>query len=80
MTGTLKWSYTTRKMIDSSPTVVNGILYIGSYDDKIYALDAATGTYKWSYTTGGAVVSSPTVVNGILYVGSDYHKIYALYI
>src|SRR5262249_20119839 len=44
-----KWSFPTRSAVDSSPTAVNGILYIGSTDSSIYAIDTATGLQKWSF-------------------------------
>ena len=47
------------------------MLYVGSTDDRVWALDAATGAKLWSYKTGAFVESSPTVVDGALYVGSD---------
>ena len=28
------------------------VLYVGSDDDSIYALDTVKGTLKWKYTTG----------------------------
>ncbi|MFC9490663.1 PQQ-binding-like beta-propeller repeat protein, partial [Streptomyces hydrogenans] len=34
---------TTGVAVLSSPTVIDGTLYIGSNDKKVYALDAATG-------------------------------------
>jgi PQQ enzyme repeat len=40
------------------------VIYIGSGDDRVYALNAATGTKLWSYHTGNQVFSSPTVANG----------------
>jgi len=62
---------------DSSPAIANGVLYVGSYDNHLYALDAATGNYKWSAATGGYVVSSPAVANGVVYVGSEDFNLYA---
>ena len=75
---TRKWSYRTGGYITSSPTVANGIVYVGSEDGSLYALDAASGHKQWSYQTGYYVASSPTVVNGVVYVGSDDHNLYAL--
>jgi outer membrane protein assembly factor BamB len=72
------WTYATGNSVYSSPAVVGGVVYVGSYDRKIYALNAADGTFKWNYTTGGVVESSPAVVNGVVYVGSDDNKTYAL--
>ncbi|MDO8690628.1 MAG: PQQ-binding-like beta-propeller repeat protein [Dehalococcoidia bacterium] len=77
-TGTLKWSYTTGGGILSSPTVVEGVVYVGSGDYKVYALDAVTGALKWSYATGSYILSSPAVVEGVVYVGSQDGKVYAL--
>jgi eukaryotic-like serine/threonine-protein kinase len=73
-----KWVFPTGEAVSSSPTVVNGVLYVGSNDSSVYALDASTGQQIWAFQTGGAVSSSPTVVNGVLYVGSDDHNVYAL--
>lgn len=62
----------------SSPTVVAGTLYIGSGDQHIYALDAATGTLRWSFATGDVVHASPAVVDGVVYIGSWDRNLYAL--
>ena len=59
-----------RRCVDSSPAVANGVVYVGSDDDNVYALNASTGAKLWSYTTGGYVDSSPAVANGVVYVGS----------
>src|SRR5439155_27216239 len=72
--------YITARDVASSPAVANGVVYVGSGDHKVYALDATTGALLagWPYTTGGAVLSSPVVANGVVYVGSADHKVYAL--
>ena len=71
-------SYTVGSAIGSSPAVANGVVYVGSVDTKVYALNASTGALIWSYATGNAVYCSPTVANGVVYIGSYDHKIYAL--
>jgi outer membrane protein assembly factor BamB len=58
--------------------VSDGVVYVGSYDRNIYAIDAATGMKRWNVTTGGGIGSSPCVSNGVVYVGSDDGAIYAL--
>jgi outer membrane protein assembly factor BamB len=74
----LLWSYTTGSAVISSPAVVNGVVYVGSYDHSVYALNATTGAKLWRFTTGGVVTSSPAVVDGVVYVGSNDHNVYAL--
>ena len=73
----LKWSYAAADLVDSSPAVANGVVYVGSYDGKVYALNAKTGVELWSYTTGSYVFSSPAVANGVVYVGSEDSMVYA---
>ena len=76
--GQLKWYYTAGGWVESSPAVANGIVYVGSNDNNVYALNATTGAKVWSYTTGDAVSSSPAVVTGVVYVGSLDRNVYAL--
>ena len=52
--------------------VAGGTVYVGSYDDHLYALDTSNLSLKWSYYAAGNVQSSPAVdSNGTLYFGSD---------
>ena len=71
------WSYTTGNKVFSSPAVAGGVVYVGSFDRNVYALNAATGAKIWSSTTGAPIESSPAVAGGVVYVGSDDGKVYA---
>ena len=72
------WNYTTGEDVLSSPAVVDGVVFVGSADGKVYALDAFDGSEVWNYTTGDVVFSSPAVVDGVVFVGSADGKVYAL--
>src|SRR5580704_13493963 len=72
------WQYTTGGLVHSSPAVANGIVYIGSDDHNLYALNASTGALLWQRTTGNQVYSSPTVNLGIVYVLSSDGLLYAM--
>src|SRR6266566_9365886 len=75
----LDWSFTTGAFIHSSPAVVNGVVYVGSDDQNVYALNSTTGAKKWSFHAGGGIdFSSPAVANGVVYIGSGDHNVYAL--
>ncbi len=73
-TNNVKWSYTTGGSIMSSPAIgADGTIYVGSHDDKLYAINP-DGTEKWSYITGDSVYiwSSPAIgADGTVYVGID---------
>src|SRR5439155_22971134 len=62
----------------SSPVVSDGVVYFGSSDTNVYALDAATGAVKWKFKTAEVVHSSPALANGTLFVGSWDTYLYAL--
>ena len=61
----------------SSPAVANGVVYVGSWDGNVYALDAKTGAKLWSYDAQYGVESSPAVTNGVLYIGASNGYMYA---
>jgi eukaryotic-like serine/threonine-protein kinase len=62
----------------SSPVVAEGLVYFGSSDSYVYALDAATGTLQWKFKTGDVVHSSPAVADGTIFIGSWDTYLYAL--
>ncbi len=80
------WNFTTAGPIfESSPAVINGVVYIGDLDGYIYALNATEGKQIWNYhteETNGVVdnyiYSSPTVVDGVVYFGGVNGNVYAL--
>ncbi len=72
------WSFETRGRVVNAPAVANGVVYAGSDDNFVYALDAATGSMLWSFETGDIIRSSPTVTGGAVYVGSNDNFVYAL--
>ncbi len=76
--GTIKSVFATGGAIYSSPAVADGIVYFGSRDNKLYALDTASGTKLWEFETGSWVDSSPVVANGTVYFGSNDSRLYAL--
>jgi len=78
-TGSVKWSYLIGDYIfKSSPKPVDGKVYFGTDDNKVYCLNASNGSLVWSYATASSVRSTPAIVNGIVYIGSDDQKCYAL--
>jgi outer membrane protein assembly factor BamB len=84
--GALQWKFPTKDVVHASPAVVNNIVYIGSWDSYLYAIDADTGQEKWSFKSGEdntihnqvGFQSSPAVVDGTVYVGCRDAHVYAL--
>jgi outer membrane protein assembly factor BamB len=74
----LLWSYKTGRMVQSSPAVANGYLFVGSRDSQLFCLNASNGEDIWKFPFHMEVWSSPTVYNGAVYVGADDGKLYCL--
>lgn len=80
--GKQKWGYnigmtsnfTSQPVIDS-----NGTIYVGSSNQKLYAI-YPNGTKKWDFqTVGGYGVWPPSISrDGIIYFGSEDHYLYSL--
>jgi outer membrane protein assembly factor BamB len=62
----------------SSPVVVQGVVYFGSGDGHLYAVDAASGDLRWKFQTGDVVHASPAFADGVLYFGSWDSYFYAV--
>jgi outer membrane protein assembly factor BamB len=76
--GGLQWRVQTGGMVQSSASVHDGTLYIGSGDGRLYALDAATGAERWRFAAGRAISSTPAVAEGLVYVGSRDNAFWAV--
>ncbi|OKI02394.1 hypothetical protein A6A06_15240 [Streptomyces sp. CB02923] len=75
-----RWTFPADEPVSSDPAVARGVVYFGSDDQQVYAVDARTGKLVWPqpFPTGGKSRSSPVVGRGTVYVGSDDEKLYAL--
>ena len=74
----LAWKFKTGGEIKSSPAIDGGLVFIGSADANVYAIDLAKGHKVWAYPTGDAVEATPCVVDGCVFVGSSDNFLYAL--
>lgn len=79
--GTLRtpsWTFATSGEVWSSPTVKDGVVYFGSDDHFLYAVDVATHQLKWKFETGDLVRSRPAIAEGTVYFTSDDNSLYAV--
>jgi outer membrane protein assembly factor BamB len=74
----LKWKFHTKGQVMSSAAIANGIVYFGSTDHNLYALDQQTGALKWKFKTDSRIPSSPAVADGAVFFASYDGYFYAL--
>jgi outer membrane protein assembly factor BamB len=70
-TGRIIWKTSLPNRAESSPVVVDGSVYFGCEDGKLYSLSTTNGHVRWATQLGGPVKSAPAYYGGRLYVG-DY--------
>lgn len=73
-----KWVFETGADVSSQPTVINGVVYFGSWDGKQYAVDAKTGNKVWEFEAGLPSRSGSAYADGTLYFGDAAGRLYAL--
>jgi len=75
----VRWTLHTHGEVNSSPAIVNGVVYVGSNDGNLYALDEKTGAVKWTFAAQARIPSSPAVSDGLVYFGSYDGTFYAVH-
>jgi outer membrane protein assembly factor BamB len=76
--GHVVWEFKTGGQVFSSPVVADGLVFVGSNDHLVHAIDAATGREVWKSKTDANVNSTPAVTHGAVYVLSLDGNAYAL--
>jgi outer membrane protein assembly factor BamB len=67
--------------VETSPLLVDGILYFGSWDHHLYALDVRVRTHprlRWKFLADDEIDSSPAYANGRIFFGTNGGHVYAL--
>jgi outer membrane protein assembly factor BamB/tRNA A-37 threonylcarbamoyl transferase component Bud32 len=73
------WKFQCEDEVRGSPRIAAGVLYIGSYDHNLYALNAQHGSFIWKFPTQGGIASTPCLDKEVVIVGSEDGKLYALH-
>lgn len=68
-TGRLRWL---RQIgpTESSPLVVDGVVYVGDWNGRVWALDAASGRTRWTSDLAGAIKGSLAMSDDRLFIGT----------
>ena len=87
----VRWFFSTGSgtgAVSASPTVVDGVAYVGSWNGTMYALDAFSGRPLWTFNINDpnpgdrtgfpGIQSSAAVAAGVVYFGGADANVYAL--
>jgi outer membrane protein assembly factor BamB len=74
----VRWRFPVERGVTGAPTVVGGIVYLGTLEGSTYGVDAATGDPLWRERASYPVFGSPAVADGTVYVGDGGGYLHAL--
>lgn len=79
-TGREVWHVPAKSLILPQPVYDDGVVYFGSSDGLLYAVDVETGSIKpgWPFQAEDAIWGSPLVAGGRIYLASMDHHVYCL--
>jgi outer membrane protein assembly factor BamB len=63
------WSVKTGDSIEGAAAIVEGVAYVASQDQYLYALDLTNGKERWKHKFSAPIKVSPAVRKGRVYVG-----------
>ncbi len=83
------WQVEVGGLISATPVIADGVVYVGSYDGNLYALDLRTGGVRWRYATGAAVLEpnlkiplgitgSAAIIGDTVYAGDATATVHAV--
>jgi outer membrane protein assembly factor BamB len=73
----VRWQFATKNAIEGTVVIANGVVYAGSADKHLYAIDLKTGAQKWK-TLLTLITSSPGYKDGRVYIGDNDGKFYCI--
>jgi outer membrane protein assembly factor BamB/serine/threonine protein kinase len=72
------WSFKCEDEVRGSPRVGRETLYVGAYDNNVYALNLHNGEFLWKYPTDGGIAARPFLYKNLLIFGSEDRVAYAI--
>jgi outer membrane protein assembly factor BamB/tetratricopeptide (TPR) repeat protein len=70
--------YSNDQLITTHPVLADGVVYIGTQEGVVLAIDAETGEKLWEFSVGAAVRGEPLVVPGAVFIGNAAGEIWAI--
>jgi outer membrane protein assembly factor BamB len=66
------------RAFEGTAAIADGVVYVGSEDEFVYALNLADGKQKWKFKANGAIRIGVAVNGGCVYAGDDDGKLHCI--
>jgi outer membrane protein assembly factor BamB len=70
-TGKTLWTNKTIKRSLSTPSLYNGLIFVGDYSGFVHCLDEKTGKTLWSFDSKSHIWGSTLVADGKVWIGTE---------
>jgi outer membrane protein assembly factor BamB/tRNA A-37 threonylcarbamoyl transferase component Bud32 len=72
------WAFKCEDEVRSTAAVAEGVVFVGAYDNNLYALTADSGRFLWKFPATDGIGSSPSVYGDSVFIGSVDRHLYSL--
>lgn len=72
------WTFKCEDEIRGSPGLLNNSIFVGAYDNNLYAVSATNGEFQWKFPTDGGIITKPTFDDNNVYFGSEDNRLYSV--
>lgn len=74
-----KWTFEAVGTLRASPVLYDDLVFIGSEDKNVYAIDKYTGVLEWSMKLDDVIGTSPAVSGNTLVIGTEAGTVYGIH-
>lgn len=72
------WTFKCEDEIRSTAVSDGGMIFVGAYDNNLYALSSDSGKFMWKYPSSDGIASSPYVYEDSVFIGSSDNYLYSM--
>jgi outer membrane protein assembly factor BamB len=77
-TGAVRWEFTTKGPVESTPLIVGDKVYFGDSEGTFYSLNIKDGFYNWSISQAAPILCRPTLGDGKIFITTASNEVHAI--
>lgn len=74
------WTFKCEDEVRSTPALARGTVFVGAYDNNLYALSTRDGALRWKFPASDGIAASPYVYKDTVFIGSADANLYSIHI
>lgn len=74
------WAFRCEDEVRSTPAIASGTVFVGAYDNNLYALSSRDGALRWKFPASDGIGASPFVYKDAIFIGSADNNLYSIHV